>query len=458
MKGGAYYMAHIHDVIDTDKHFIIDAVSMAIQNTSDKVKLSQYNHKSERFTFEIPRYIDGHDMSLCNKVQVHFNNVKSDKTATSKGVYEVDDLEVAEDENTVLFTWLISRKATLNEGTLNFCIRFACVAEDATVEYARYTDIYKGITISESLFNSEQIIADYSDILEAWKKELLEEISTSGVGVSSWNDLEDKPFGDEGKHFDEVTFDGIINENSIITNTDTTNGCELYYVKVGELPYTSEEYLSVADMVCAEYAGTKLSFSNEDFKFITNSPYSAEITKTFGVLDLPLVVAVDIPGIVSLHLKNISFPETGLYFMVQRIDGVEAYVEKITFEGVKRINEKYMPATYADIKKAIEQLEEDIKNAKPKDYDTLKADFDVIKAYFDSIRLTITSEKYNSLTSKVGTIENDLDIAETQIRLLQEASVKHMENVPVGSEGAFMRVQNGKWDSATLAIAEESEY
>lgn len=166
-------MAHIHSVYDTDKHFVIDAVTRAIQNTSDKIKLMQNDHDSERFTFEIPRHIDGHDMSVCNKVEVHFNNIEAAKTATSKDVYPVEDLQISPDsEDVVIFSWLISQKATKHAGTLNFCVRFACLAEDATIEYQWFSDIHKGITVSEGICNTETTLKDYSDILEQWKQEL----------------------------------------------------------------------------------------------------------------------------------------------------------------------------------------------------------------------------------------------------------------------------------------------
>lgn len=343
LKGGAY-MAHIHNVYDSDKHFIIDAVTMVIQNTSEKVKLSQYNHKSERFTFEIPRYIEGHDMSLCNKVQVHFNNVKSDKTVISKGVYEVDDLEVAEDENTVIFSWLISRKATLNEGTLNFCIRFACIADDATVDYARYTDIYKGITITESLFNSEHVIVDYSDILEAWKQEL-EELATSGGGLTevAWEDIKNKPFG-EVKCFEDVDFDGIITGNSVTTNKINEFEQDLFYVKVGEMPSSSEEYISKINFCYGNMFDEVVTFEISEENIV-------KIPKGTGVNvgSILFVVGVDEPHTTE---GGFVFPESGLYFMCGiHSDNTMTYIEKVSFkEYVKRIDEKYLPESYDVLK------------------------------------------------------------------------------------------------------------
>ena len=98
-------MGHIHKVYDTDIHFKIDAVTRAVKNVSEtKVMIVQHDHNSERFTFEIPRYVDGHDMSTCNVVQIHYINTDSANTnGNHSGIYVVDDLQISpEDENVVI--------------------------------------------------------------------------------------------------------------------------------------------------------------------------------------------------------------------------------------------------------------------------------------------------------------------------------------------------------------------
>lgn len=145
-------MAVRHGVTDTDNHFIIDPVTRAILNKSGKLVLIQYDHNSERFTFECPRYIDNHDMSLCNKVEIHFINTGA-SSSRSAGVYDIEDLHISpDDDNTVICSWLVSQNSTRYVGKLNFAIRFACVA-NGTTEYAWNTAIYSDIAISKSIFN-----------------------------------------------------------------------------------------------------------------------------------------------------------------------------------------------------------------------------------------------------------------------------------------------------------------
>lgn len=166
-------MAHLHDVSDTDIHFKIDGVTRAIMNP-DQIKdmIVQGDHNSERITFELPRYIDGHDMTLCDVVQIHYLNIENRTRKTYTGIYEVDDLEVSnEDPDTLTFSWLISRNATQYVGPLNFSIKFECTV-DAIVEYAWNTIIYSELTVAESIDNVETVSNDYVDILKRWYDQL----------------------------------------------------------------------------------------------------------------------------------------------------------------------------------------------------------------------------------------------------------------------------------------------
>ena len=109
-------MAHKHSIYDTDPHFSIDPATRAITNLSEKkTKIIQYDHNSERFTFEMPRLIDGHDMSLCDKIEIHFINISANKNQQNADVYLCDDVQLShDDENVVIFSWLISQNATQN--------------------------------------------------------------------------------------------------------------------------------------------------------------------------------------------------------------------------------------------------------------------------------------------------------------------------------------------------------
>lgn len=168
-------MGHIHSVYDTDAHFKINPITRKISaEGNSKVSLVQFDHNSERLTFEIPKLIEGHDMSSCNKVEVHFINVDKGKKKQSTGKYLVDDMQVSdENKDIVIFSWLISRAATLYEGSLNFIVKMICETNEV-IDYQWNTEIYSGISVSTGINNSDIILEDYIDVLEAWKATITE--------------------------------------------------------------------------------------------------------------------------------------------------------------------------------------------------------------------------------------------------------------------------------------------
>lgn len=183
-------MVHLHDVRDTDTHFIIDPVTRAIKNAnSAKNTLMLGDHNSEIFTFQIPKEVEGHDMSLCNKVEVHYIDISADKANKSADVYKVKNMRVDDKQSdTLVFSWLISGNATKYAGTLNFRIRFACVDEDGIYTYKWHTDIFKGITISDGFDNTAAVVEEYSDILAAWERRI---VALEEGGTGSAEDIKE---------------------------------------------------------------------------------------------------------------------------------------------------------------------------------------------------------------------------------------------------------------------------
>ncbi|MBQ8725246.1 MAG: hypothetical protein IJY74_06225 [Oscillospiraceae bacterium] len=166
-------MAHIHSVYDTDSHFSINPVTRAIKNESSKKNLLiQHDHNSERFTFEIPRHIEEHDMSEVTKAEIHYVNIDAATKAQSTGLYEVDDLQLSPaDENIVICSWLISGNATKYVGTLNFIVRFVCLT-GSTIDYAWHSGVCSGVSVGTGIYNSEAIAEEYADILAKWSTEI----------------------------------------------------------------------------------------------------------------------------------------------------------------------------------------------------------------------------------------------------------------------------------------------
>lgn len=185
-------MVHTHPVYDTDTHFSINPVTRMIKNESSrKTTLIQRDHNSERFTFELPRYIEGHDMFLCNAVEVHYLNIDAATKEVKSGVYTVDDLLISKEDNeTVVCSWLVSSNATEYAGQLSFLLKFRCT-ENGVTTYAWHTAVYSGITISDGIHAGEEMETEYVDIIEQWKNEAVQEITGAvNAEVTKWKESE----------------------------------------------------------------------------------------------------------------------------------------------------------------------------------------------------------------------------------------------------------------------------
>lgn len=163
-------MSDLHNIYDTDLHFVIDPSTRSINNNSGKTTLVQYDHNSERFTFEISRMINGHDMSKSDLVQIHYLNTSATSQSTNNpGVYIVDDLQLSPDsDDVVIFSWLVSGNATKYVGKLDFNIRFLCDDGDGKPEYVWNTATHTGVVIISSIYNGDVVAEEYADVLAEW--------------------------------------------------------------------------------------------------------------------------------------------------------------------------------------------------------------------------------------------------------------------------------------------------
>ena len=167
------HIIHTDDIIvDADVHFNIDTTTRAISNGSNKkLTLMQYDNKSERYSFDIDKEIDGHDLTLCNRVQIHYINIGSNKQKNI-GLYLVDDVHVHKsDDSKITFTWLISQNATMLSGVLNFLVSFECVNGEEVL-YRWSSAICEIIKVTPGMDNDNTIVELYADELLAWQNEM----------------------------------------------------------------------------------------------------------------------------------------------------------------------------------------------------------------------------------------------------------------------------------------------
>ena len=166
-------MAHDNKIYDSEPHFVIDPETRLMTTASaGNNTIVQYDHNSERFTFEIPRFVDGHDMSESASVRIHYRNSSANGMNKTNGVYTPTDLEICgENADVLTFSWLLSSATTQYIGNLHFSIQFLCFEGDEVV-YSWNTGVYKDINIIESINNTEEVVVNNVDILEQWRQEL----------------------------------------------------------------------------------------------------------------------------------------------------------------------------------------------------------------------------------------------------------------------------------------------
>lgn len=166
-------MTHVHPTYDDDKRVIINGITRdVVVSDTNKPVLIQYDNNSEVVTFEVDRYVEGHDLALSNKVEVHYNNLDVAGRRSSKGLYEATDLRVNPDnKNKVLVSWYISDKATRYEGSLNFVLSFSCLEDDVYNVY-RWNSHIATFYVSAGINNTEHVENTYADVLEMWRQTL----------------------------------------------------------------------------------------------------------------------------------------------------------------------------------------------------------------------------------------------------------------------------------------------
>lgn len=322
---------HKHVVPDSDTYFRIDPNTRQIENTSyNKTVLMQGDHNSERFTFELPRYVDGHDMSLCNRVIVHFDNVGVSIENAHHDVAYMTDLRInPENPETVISSWLIRREATQIVGILSFAVQYLCVGDlEDEITYEWKTDSYDEIEIRQSKNNGEAAIINYTNVLEQWRSQLF------SAGNSVMTDIEST--GD-------AQVAAIQNESATQRAAIERKGAETLatipddYTAVYNM--ASEAIRTKADGIVCEVKGSAIAINDSSDDYIRGLNVFGKSTQVttngYQLFDASILGTVSNGGATITNNRDGSFTVSGSGTLTENIATLKDYTHEESLRMLK---------------------------------------------------------------------------------------------------------------------------
>lgn len=231
-----------------------------------------------------------------------------------------------------------------------------------------------------------------------------------------WNDILDKPF-EIIKYYDEVIHDCNITEETVKTNSINYGGMELFLVKAGEIPTSAEDYIKRVSSISVNIGQT--------FEDLNESKVMNDGSYAVVVDGLPLIVAIDKD---NTTVNGYEYPEAGFYVMHALQAGVLMYVEKVAFEEVFPIDERFLPEEYFTLKNEVEEIREDIEEAS-----TLRQRvFNLETGLFNTTSLANTA--YNTAASYASAI-NEIRLLATRLPSIVSPELDEGKMIVVRSGG-----------------------
>ena len=207
-----------------EARLVIDPVKRKISTKDEKIRLVQYDNNSVKIYFEIPRYVINHEMLDSSTVEVHFDNISSDRKQKNSDIYKVTDITVdREDENKVIFSWLVGKNATQLVGSVEIALHFGRTDDP---EYAWHTTNYSGINVFEGKHNETPVVDMYPDAFYELKRELEQKIEDAVENIEPVELAQDL----EGNAEDKAVSQAAVNAYKVLNDA----GVDFLIGKVAE--------------------------------------------------------------------------------------------------------------------------------------------------------------------------------------------------------------------------------
>ena len=238
---------------------------------------------------------------------------------------------------------------TMNSWTINFSVSGVSILScnlsiSETSEECSIYESYIPETIARTNYVDEkfnELAEKEVDLTDYATKEYVDEKVAEGGGssggVTSWNDLEDKPFGSEVVE-STIEFNGDLTGYEIYPIDSTTS-----YVKMSDSTPTVDELIGQTVSYYLSTTGGFDEFEITSDLMVTESGATAILVPELG---MPVVI-----------LTESEFPEyglpKGLFYLYAEADGVKFYAQSISGlsalkEIIATLDEKYIPESVFD--------------------------------------------------------------------------------------------------------------
>lgn len=233
--------------------------------------------------------------------------------------------------------------------------------------------------------------------IDEFAQKITKDMEERPAGVSSWNDLTDKPFGEEG--LAPITWDG---------NPD---GHELGTLGMGEhsipLIKVSDEALMATDLTGAI---VRVFGMNEPVEMVGDLA-PTQVSENMLLAVDGLIVSGN--GSFSSEYASIELPTAGTYFLYMG-EG-EQYVTEIAFTTgtIKTLDEKFIPDTIArvdDVTALVTEVQDELDNITAESLGALTTEHNTATDAHNDIRLLI-----EDLTTRLAAIADSDDTTLDQL-------------------------------------------
>lgn len=329
---------HSHPVPDTDSYFIVDPITRQITNANrKKTVIMQYDHNSERFTFELPRYVDGHDMLECTSITVNVDNIEVIETdeddpvepRVNSDVHDMTDLRINPiDPEKVISSWLVSRNSTQLPGILSFHIEYKCADSDGNVVYEWSTDTFNGIEIRARKKNSEAAVAEHTDLLEQWRTRIF------GAGDSVMANIE----AEGNTQIAAVKAESEMQQEAVeLKGSQTLDTIPEDYTEVDAM--AEEAIRSKGDAIVCEASGESIVLkdsSNDHIRGLKVFGKSSQVTtKGYQLFDASIIPTVSKGGATITNNGDGSFTVSGSGTLTENIAVLKDYTHEESVRMLK---------------------------------------------------------------------------------------------------------------------------